>query len=178
MAEIVRMPRLSDTMTEGTVAKWHKKVGDAVSEGDLLAEIETDKATMEFESFQEGVLLHIGVEESSTAPVDCILAILGKEGEDVNALIEADQSTLSKDDLKEDPKEDRKEEAKKTPKPQVEKQEVSAPKIVKEAPLSATPVAHVSSNNTRVKASPLAKKLAKEKGVDVSMIQGTGEEEE
>ncbi len=175
MAEIVRMPRLSDTMTEGTVAKWHKKVGDAVSEGDLLAEIETDKATMEFESFQEGVLLHIGVEESSTAAVDCILAILGKEGEDVNALIEADQSTSSKDDLKEDPKEDRKEEAKKTPKPQVEKQEVSAPKIVKEAPLSATPVAHVSSNNTRVKASPLAKKLAKEKGVDVSIIQGTGE---
>jgi pyruvate dehydrogenase E2 component (dihydrolipoamide acetyltransferase) len=76
MAEIVRMPRLSDTMTEGTVAKWHKKVGDAISEGDLLAEIETDKATMEFESFQEGVLLHIGVEEYSTVPVDCILAIL------------------------------------------------------------------------------------------------------
>ena len=64
MAEIVRMPRLSDTMTEGTVAKWHKKVGDAISEGDLLAEIETDKATMEFESFQEGVLLHIGVQEA------------------------------------------------------------------------------------------------------------------
>ena len=82
MAEIVRMPRLSDTMTEGTVAKWHKKVGDTISEGDLLAEIETDKATMEFESFQEGVLLHIGVEEAATAPVDCILAVLGEEGED------------------------------------------------------------------------------------------------
>jgi pyruvate dehydrogenase E2 component (dihydrolipoamide acetyltransferase) len=92
MAEIVRMPRLSDTMTEGTVAKWHKKVGDTISEGDLLAEIETDKATMEFESFQEGVLLHIGVEEASTAPVDCILAVLGEEGEDVTAVIEAESS--------------------------------------------------------------------------------------
>ena len=95
MAEIVRMPRLSDTMSEGTVAKWHKKVGDAISEGDLLAEIETDKATMEFESFQEGVLLHIGVGESETAPVDCILAILGVEGEDVIALIEADATPVT-----------------------------------------------------------------------------------
>ena len=90
MAEIVRMPRLSDTMTEGTVAQWHKKVGDPIAEGDLLAEIETDKATMEFESFQEGVLLHIGVEEGATAAVDSILAILGEKGEDVKSLLEAD----------------------------------------------------------------------------------------
>jgi pyruvate dehydrogenase E2 component (dihydrolipoamide acetyltransferase) len=87
MAEIVRMPRLSDTMTEGTVAQWHKKVGDPIAEGDLLAEIETDKATMEFESFQEGVLLHIGVEEGATAAVDSILAILGEKGEDVKSLL-------------------------------------------------------------------------------------------
>ena len=70
MAEIVRMPRLSDTMTEGVVSKWHKKEGDQIKEGDLLADIETDKATMEFESFQEGVLLYIGVKESESAPVD------------------------------------------------------------------------------------------------------------
>ena len=87
MAEVVNMPRLSDTMTEGVVAKWHKNVGDKISEGDLLAEIETDKATMEFESFQEGVLLHIGVAEGSKAPVDSILAILGDEGEDISSLL-------------------------------------------------------------------------------------------
>jgi pyruvate dehydrogenase E2 component (dihydrolipoamide acetyltransferase) len=87
MAEIVRMPKLSDTMTEGTVASWNKKVGDKVKSGEVLAEIETDKATMEFESFQDGVLLYIGVEKGKTAKVDSILAILGKEGEDVAALI-------------------------------------------------------------------------------------------
>ena len=76
MAEIVRMPKLSDTMTEGVVAEWHKKVGDSIESGELLAEIETDKATMEFESFQEGVLLHIGVEQGQTAPVDSILQFL------------------------------------------------------------------------------------------------------
>ena len=87
MAEIVRMPKLSDTMVEGVVAEWHKSVGDAVESGDLLAEIETDKATMEFESFQEGVLLHIGVEKGKAAPVDSILAILGNKGEDVSKIL-------------------------------------------------------------------------------------------
>ncbi|MBK9283942.1 MAG: pyruvate dehydrogenase complex dihydrolipoamide acetyltransferase [Sphingobacteriaceae bacterium] len=87
MAEIVKMPKLSDTMTEGVVAKWHKKVGDKVKSGDLLADIETDKATMEFESYQDGVLLHIGIPEKGTAPVDSLLAILGKEGEDITALL-------------------------------------------------------------------------------------------
>ena len=81
------MPRLSDTMTEGTVATWLKKVGDKISEGDILAEIETDKATMEFESFNEGTLLYIGIPEGETAPVDSLLAIIGNEGEDVSALI-------------------------------------------------------------------------------------------
>lgn len=87
MATIITMPRLSDTMTEGTVATWLKKVGDKISEGDILAEIETDKATMEFESFNEGTLLHIGIQAGETAPVDSLLAIIGKEGEDVSALI-------------------------------------------------------------------------------------------
>jgi pyruvate dehydrogenase E2 component (dihydrolipoamide acetyltransferase) len=83
MATVITMPRLSDTMTEGTVATWLKKVGDKISEGDILAEIETDKATMEFESFNEGTLLHIGIPEGETAPVDSLLAIIGKEGEDI-----------------------------------------------------------------------------------------------
>ena len=87
MAEVINMPRLSDTMEEGVVAKWLKKKGDKVEEGDILAEIETDKATMEFESFHEGVLLHIGIEEGETAPVDTLLAIIGEEGEDISDLI-------------------------------------------------------------------------------------------
>src|SRR5262245_29606011 len=87
MAEIVRMPKLSDTMTEGVVSAWHKKVGDKVKSGEVLAEIETDKATMEFESFTDGVLLHIGVEKGKAAPVDSVLAVLGKEGEDISKLL-------------------------------------------------------------------------------------------
>ena len=88
MAIVINMPRLSDTMTEGVVAKWHKSVGDQISEGDLLAEIETDKATMEFEAFpgQEGTLLYIGTGEGETSPVDTVLAILGEEGEDIESL--------------------------------------------------------------------------------------------
>ena len=85
MAEIINMPRLSDTMEEGTVATWIKKVGDTISEGDILAEIETDKATMEFEAFYAGELLHIGIQEGGTAPVDTLLAIIGEKGEDISA---------------------------------------------------------------------------------------------
>jgi pyruvate dehydrogenase E2 component (dihydrolipoamide acetyltransferase) len=166
MAEIVRMPRLSDTMTEGTVAKWHKKVGDTISEGDLLAEIETDKATMEFESFQEGVLLHIGVEEASTAPVDCILAVLGEEGEDVTAVIEAESS----------PAEEVKEEVVEAP---VKEVVVEAPKAAPApTPVAApapAPVVSTSSSNGKVKASPLAKRLAEEKGINLSLIPGSGD---
>ena len=98
MAEKVNMPRLSDTMEEGTVAKWFKKVGDSVKEGDILAEIETDKATMEFESFSEGELLHIGIKEGETAPVDSLLAILGKKGEDISKLIEINEGSNNEDD--------------------------------------------------------------------------------
>ena len=88
MAEIIRMPKLSDTMVEAVVAEWHKKIGDTVEEGELIAEIETDKATMEFESFFDGVLLHIGVEKGKGAPVNDILAIIGEKGEDISALLE------------------------------------------------------------------------------------------
>jgi pyruvate dehydrogenase E2 component (dihydrolipoamide acetyltransferase) len=95
MAEIVRMPKMSDTMTEGVVAKWHKNVGDSVKSGELVAEIETDKATMEFESFQEGVLLYRGVEEGKAAPVNGILAILGKAGEDYKSLLDAEAAATA-----------------------------------------------------------------------------------
>lgn len=156
MAEVVTMPRLSDTMTDGTVAKWHKKVGEAVQEGDLLAEIETDKATMEFESFQEGTLLYIGVEEGASAPVDSILAILGDKDEDVQALIAGGAQPSSSSD---------KEAA--TIKESVAEDAISA---------SPAPAPTVSSNGeTRVKASPLARKMAEDKGFDLAQIHGSGD---
>lgn len=155
MAEVVTMPRLSDTMTDGTVAKWHKKVGDAVQEGDLLAEIETDKATMEFESFQEGTLLYIGVEEGASAPVDSILAILGDKNEDVQALISGGAAPSATDEKEEAPQESKAEEAKVTSLENV----VAAP----------------AAGDTRVKASPLARKMAEDKGFDLSQIHGSGD---
>ena len=100
MAIIVNMPRLSDTMEEGTVASWLKKVGEKVEEGDILAEIETDKATMEFESFNEGTLLHIGVQEGETTMVDALLAIIGDEGEDISALLANPTATKNQLQLK------------------------------------------------------------------------------
>lgn len=98
MAEVIKMPRLSDTMEEGTVATWNKKVGDAVKEGDILADIETDKATMEFESFYEGTLLHIGIQEGETAPIDALLAIIGEEDEDISDLIDGSSSAKDSED--------------------------------------------------------------------------------
>ena len=110
MATVVNMPRLSDTMEEGVVAQWLKKVGDKIEEGDILAEIETDKATMEFESFHEGILLHIGVQEGETSPVDKLLAIIGEEGEDISGLLSGENSseekveekTVTSEEIKED----------------------------------------------------------------------------
>ena len=110
MATVVNMPRLSDTMEEGVVAQWLKKVGDKIEEGDILAEIETDKATMEFESFHEGVLLHIGVQEGETSPVDKLLAIIGEEGEDISGLLigensseeKVEEKTVTSEEIKED----------------------------------------------------------------------------
>lgn len=155
MAEIVNMPRLSDTMEEGTVAKWHKKVGDQVSEGDLLAEIETDKATMDFEAFQEGTLLYIGVEEGNTVPVDSILAILGEKGEDVQSIINEGSS------------DEKETSANKT------KEETVA---IVDANSEAKEVTSItSSSDGRIKASPLAKKMASDKGIDIGAVKGSGE---
>lgn len=165
MAEVVSMPRLSDTMTEGVVAKWHKKVGDPVSEGDLLAEIETDKATMEFESFQEGVLLHIGIEEGGKAPVDSILAILGEKGEDIEALINEHDK---KNEAEESPVKQKEEVKKDIPK----KAQPSAPKTSEKKVETSTVSTFVDGGT---KASPLAKKLAQERHLNLSFIKGTGD---
>ena len=172
MAEVINMPRLSDTMEEGTLAKWFKKVGDSVKEGEILAEIETDKATMEFESFYDGVLLHIGIDEGSTAPVDSIIAIIGTEGEDITDLVKTDKPEI-KVEVKEEPKvevkEDPKVEVKEEPKVEVKEE----PKVqVKEEPKP-----YFTSNDSldRVLISPLARKLANEKGIDISSIKGTGD---
>ena len=106
MAEIVYMPKLSDTMTEGVVASWTKKVGDQVEAGEILAEIETDKATMEFESFYDGVLLHIGVDTGSKAPVNAVLAIIGEKDEDVKAILASESKKATDSESVESPKEE------------------------------------------------------------------------
>ena len=152
------MPRLSDTMTEGTVATWLKKVGDKVSDGDILAEIETDKATMEFESFNSGTLLYIGINEGESAPVDSVLAIIGPDGTDVSGI--ADNYKADADA------------------PVAESKSEDEPAENKEVkPSSDAPVSDssASSNDTgRVFASPLARKIAKDKGVNLDQVKGTG----
>lgn len=164
MAEIVRMPKLSDTMTEGVVAEWHKKVGDSVSEGDLLADIETDKATMEFESFYDGFLLHIGVEKGAAAPINNILAIIGEKDEDISGLLKEEGTPSSETtEEAETPVEST---TKETPKAEPQ---ASVP-AQKETTVNAEP-----NTDGRIFASPLAKKMAADKGINLSSIKGTGE---
>lgn len=163
--EIVTMPRLSDTMTEGTVASWLKKVGDKISEGDIIAEIETDKATMEFESFYEGTLLYIGINEGESAMVDSVLAVIGKKDTDISELIKAIKSgAFSKGETKQDVDE--------SPSTVVENSTAasSASTSIKTEPVVAT-----TSSGGRILASPLAKKMAKEKGINLSQVNGSGE---
>ena len=147
MAELITMPRLSDTMTEGKVAKWHKNIGDKVKEGDVLAEIETDKAVQDFESEFDGVLLYIGVKEGNPVAVDSILAIIGKEGEDISQLINGANISQSQDS---------------ETKNSSEKEEVTKITTQKES-------------QQRVHISPLAKKIAVEKGIDITTIKGSGD---
>ena len=167
MAEVINMPRLSDTMEEGTLAKWFKKVGDSVKEGEILAEIETDKATMEFESFHDGVLLHIGIDEGSTAPVDSIIAVIGSKGEDISSIIKGTNTANEepKPEVKEEPKpevkEEPKPEVKEEPKPEI-KEEVKSVELSNES-------------TDRILISPLARKLANEKGIDIKSIKGSGD---
>ena len=173
MAEVVKMPKLSDTMTEGVVAEWHKKVGDSVESGDLLAEIETDKATMEFESFQDGVLLHIGVEKGNAAPVDSILAILGEKGEDIESILEAESSKQTT------PEEQEKVVVE--PKKEIQKEEKVVVPVVQEkaVSISSTPISYPPASElsiSKIKASPLAKKLASERNINLNLVKGSGED--
>ena len=160
---VVTMPRLSDTMTEGTVATWLKKVGENVEEGDILAEIETDKATMEFESFNEGVLLYVGLNEGESAPVDSVLAIIGEEGADVDAALKAFAGGSNEVAVTEST------ETKTTPAPKADTKPASA----KVEPAQAVKAEVV--NTGRIIASPLAKKIAADKGINLATVQGTGD---
>lgn len=150
--EIIKMPRLSDTMEEGTVATWLKKVGDEVEEGDILAEIETDKATMEFESFYSGILLHIGIQEGESAPVDEVLAVIGPKGTDVDAVLNAKPG-------------------KKPQKASPEGGENQKPS----APSAEEPVSSETDDAQRIFASPLARKMAEDKGIKLGDVKGSGD---
>ena len=165
--EVITMPRLSDTMEEGTVAKWNKKVGDAVNEGDILAEIETDKATMEFESFFSGTLLYIGLEAGESAPVDAVLAAIGKKGTDP-AAVKAAITASAANDL---PASSAQPEVPAAPAPVAEKKETPQPAPVKVQSPAPAPVGQ----NGRLIASPLAKKMAEEKGISLQQVAGSGD---
>jgi len=152
-AEIVLMPKMSDTMSEGVIAAWHKKVGDSVKSGELLAEVETDKATMEYESYNTGTLLYIGAQAKESVPVNGVLAIIGDKDADWKTLLKAHQSKGAAPAT------------------------TSAPTAQTTSTTTATPAASetVSVSNGRVKASPLARKMAKDLGFDISKIKGSGE---
>ncbi|MDB5272015.1 MAG: dlaT [Chitinophagaceae bacterium] len=153
-AEVVRMPKMSDTMVEGTIVKWHKKVGDTVKSGDLLAEVATDKATMELESYDDGTLLHIGVQEGESVIVDGILAIIGEKGTDITPLLNA------------------------KPAAKAEVKITTAATTAPQAAATTAPANTVSHSNNadgRAKISPLAKKLAQDKGINIQDVQGSGE---
>ncbi len=175
MAEIVRMPKMSDTMTEGVVAKWHKKVGDSIKSGELVAEIETDKATMEFESYQEGVLLYRGVEEGKAAPVDGILAILGKAGEDYKALLDQEMAKQAEVVPEKKPAESVAINAKGAPVAVTEVKATAATSMPASSPKPIQAKPSAEPMPAGMKASPLARRLAGEKGIDLSKVTGTGD---
>lgn len=156
MAEIIEMPKLSDTMEEGVIAEWHKNVGDEVSSGELMVEIETDKATMELESFNDGVLLYRGAEAGGVIPLGGLLAIIGEKGENVDELVANFSSETAAP----------KEEPAKVEEPVLETVSIAAPTVVETA---------ASNGDARVKASPLAKAMAKEAGIDINVLTGSGD---
>jgi pyruvate dehydrogenase E2 component (dihydrolipoamide acetyltransferase) len=156
-AKIVTMPKMSDTMTDGVIAAWHKKVGDSVKSGELLAEVETDKATMEYESYDTGTLLYIGAEAGKSVPVNGVLAVIGEKGADWQTLLKASQENTSQ--------------APASAKPDEKKSEAT-----QSTKSTAAEISDDHSSNGRVKASPLAKKIAKDKGYDIGKIKGTGDQ--
>lgn len=152
MAEVIRMPKMSDTMTEGVIVAWHKKVGDDVKSGDILAEVETDKATMELENYVKGTLLHIGIQAGQSVPVDSVIAIVGAKGEDVSALLNDAPAAAPKAEAK---------------------VEADIPNATAKSEITnQTPQID---NDARLKASPLAKKIAEDKGLDLSKVSGSGD---
>ena len=152
MAEIIRMPKMSDTMEEGVIAEWLKKVGDEVKSGDVLAEVETDKATMELESYDDGILLHIGVKNGDSVPVNGVIAIIGDKGEDVDDILKNLNSTPNEEKVEDIPE---------------EKKETKSEESVIEKTND--------NDRKRIKVSPLAKKLASDKGVNLSEVSGSGD---
>jgi pyruvate dehydrogenase E2 component (dihydrolipoamide acetyltransferase) len=167
MEEVVLMPRLSDTMEEGVIAEWRKNVGDDVKKGDVLADIETDKATMELESYKNGKLLYIGAKKGEKIPVNGLLCIIGEKGKvDIDAIVAAVKSGNMNAEAGSDstqPKDQQKE-------TQETKKQVAAATMP-----AATSSPQQTTDNGRLKASPLAKRVAKEKGIDISKIQGSGD---
>ena len=151
MAEIIRMPKMSDTMTEGVIVSWLKQVGDDIKPGDILAEVETDKATMELENYVKGTLLHIGIPAGGSVPVDALIAIVGQKGDDITALLNGAAAPAA---------------------PAAKAEEVKTETV--STPVAAATLANTSSDS-RVKASPLAKKIADEKGIDINSISGSGD---
>ena len=167
MAEVVRLPKMSDTMTEGVIVKWNYKVGDSVKSGDILAEVETDKATMDMEVYAKGTLLHLALQEGEAAPVDGIIAIVGAPGEDFSSLLSA--APVSAPPAASAP-------APAAPTP------AAAPVIVAEpiaqtvsAPIAESATEVSTDGDDRLKASPLAKKLAQDKGINIHQVNGSGE---
>ena len=150
MAEVIRMPKMSDTMTEGVIVSWLKQVGDDIKPGDILAEVETDKATMELENYVKGTLLHIGIPAGGSVPVDALIAIVGQKGDDISALLNGASA----------------------PAAPAKTEEAKVETVA--TPVASTPVANTSTDS-RVKASPLAKKIADEKGIDINSISGSGD---
>ena len=157
MAEIIRMPKMSDTMEEGIISSWLKKVGDKVNSGDILAEVETDKATMELESYDDGILLHIGVKNGESVPVNDIIAIIGEKGENIKEILKEEEAKEEETKKEETKKEETKEEETK------EEETITIPEI------------NDISKDKRLKASPLAKKIAEEKGINLTNIKGSGD---
>ena len=147
MAEIIRMPKMSDTMEEGIISSWLKKVGDKVNSGDILAEVETDKATMELESYDDGILLHIGVKNGESVPVNDVIAIIGEKGENIKEILKEEEA----------------------------KEEETKEKEAKEEETITIPEINDISKDKRLKASPLAKKIAEEKGINLTNIKGSGD---
>ncbi|EOZ95758.1 Dihydrolipoamide acetyltransferase component of pyruvate dehydrogenase complex [Indibacter alkaliphilus LW1] len=164
-ATVITMPKMSDTMTEGTIASWLKKVGDDIKSGDIIAEVETDKATMELESYEDGTLLYIGVEAGDSVEIDGVIAIIGEKGADYETLLKAHKA---KSESAEAPaEENKKEEKKDEKKSEAPKAEVSKP--------SSSGSSSSTTDGGRLKASPLAKKMASEKGIDIALVKGSGE---